>query len=271
IFEFARKKKWIDANEIPEIKNVRKPKNHTSKKPGFTQDELMRLMAESMKASMLQTNPKHKRQQKLINLYMMFLAFTGVRVSEAKNIKISDCRIIKKMKKRNLDELRELNLSPEEVSELQNNVSRHKTVEYLAVFVQAKGKQRELIGQELAKDVFNWLVEFHKENAARHGWKYHEDLPLFMNEYGKPVKSFKRGIDAALKRAGLLYDKTGKKRTAGAFRKYYITRALLNGVNVAELAKQCGNSIAVISEYYNEIDPTETPEKFVFDDWANTF
>ena len=262
IFEFARKQKLIDAASIPVIKNIRKPKNHHPKKPGLKPKEFIHLMQTTLKTIASQTNPKHKRHQKLIFLYMWFLASTGIRVSEAKNLLISDCEIINKH-----HDLLDMVPAYQHQTLIEETDGNPGTIEkeYLIIFVRAKGTHRELVGLDESKDVYRNLIKFHKENAARNGWRYSEDLPLFMNEYGKPVKDFKKGIDAAFERAGLLYDKAGIKRTAGAFRKYYITQALLNGVNVAELAKQCGNSVAVISEYYNEISPTDTPEKFQFD------
>ena len=73
------------------------------------------------------------------------------------------------------------------------------------------------------------------------------------------------GLNNAFDKAGLLYDIHGVKRSAGAFRKYYITHALMVGkVDYFELAKQCGTSVSVIEQYYATIDVTQTPERFIF-------
>ena len=85
-----------------------------------------------------------------------------------------------------------------------------------------------------------------------------------MDQYGKSVNSFCRSIDRAFKVAGLLYDKHGIKRTAGAFRKYYITTALLSRVDCFQLAKQCGTSVSVIEQYYSEVETFHQPERFIF-------
>ncbi|MBU2985882.1 hypothetical protein KO528_11010 [Saccharophagus degradans] len=237
IFEFARKSNLIEGREIPIIKNVRKPRNLKSKKPGLTEQEVKHLLQTLVTRYHSQTNPKHKRSHKLLLHYISWMCLTGMRVAEAKNLKISDCRKFKKNGK-----------------------------DYLKVFVYGKGTSRELIALSEASIVLDKLIYFHKENAKLHGWKYKKDMPLFVDQYGKPVGSFANGLNRAFEDAGLLYDVRGDKRSGGAFRKYYITHALIVGnINYFELAKQTGNSVLVIEQYYAEIDPTERPEMFIFE------
>lgn len=237
IFEFARKSNIIEGREVPIIKNVRKPRNIKSKKPGLTEIEVKHLLETLVARYKLQGNPKHKRSHKLLLHYISWMCLTGMRVAEAKNLKISDCR---KFTKNGND--------------------------YLKVFVHGKGKSRELVALSEAAIVLDKMIYFHHENAVLNGWEYSPDMHLFSDQYGKPVGTFSNGLDRAYKDAGLLYDVYGDKRSGGAFRKYYITHALLVGnINYFELAKQTGNSLAVIEEYYAEIDPTQRPEMFIFE------
>ena len=252
IYEFARKSNIIEGREVPVIKNVKKPRNEKSKKPGLTENEVQHLLESLVSRYKSQNNPKHKRSHKQLLHYISWMCLTGMRVAEAKNLKISDCR---KFKKDGTD--------------------------YLKVFVHGKGKSRELIALDEAAIVLDKLIYFHKENAKLHGWKYSKDMNLFTDQYGRPVGSFASGLNRAFKDAGLLHDVYDDKRSGGAFRKYYITHALIVGnINYFELAKQTGNSLAVIEEYYAEIDPTQRPEMFIFnnalsgvydDNPANTF
>jgi len=237
IFEFARKSNIIEGREVPLIKNVRKPRNHKSKKPGLTEQELKHLLKTLVEKYKTQTNPKHKRSHKLLLYYVSWLCLTGIRVAEAKNLKISDCRKFKKDGK-----------------------------EYLKVFVHGKGASRELVALGEAITVLDNIETFHKDNAQLNRWQYNTDTPLFVDQYGKPVGSFANSLNRAFKDADLLYDVYDKKRSGSAFRKYYITNALLVGnINYFELAKQCGNSVSIIEEYYAEIDVTQKPEMFIFD------
>jgi len=121
-----------------------------------------------------------------------------------------------------------------------------------------------LIGLNESATTLEKLSIYHKENAEQRNWHHTLDMPVFVDQYGRSVNSFAKGLDRAFEDAGLLYDKHGIKRTAGAFRKYYITTALLSGVNYFELAKQCGTSVNVIEQYYSEIEVFNKPESFIF-------
>lgn len=99
----------------------------------------------------------------------------------------------------------------------------------------------------------------YKENSKIHNWNFKNDMSLFINKYGGKVNSFANGLNHAFEDAELLFDTHGIKRSAAAFRKCYITQALLIGnINYFELAKQCGTSVSVIESYYAEIDVTHT-------------
>tara|TARA_R110002074_G_scaffold236098_1_gene407903 strand:- start:15207 stop:16619 length:1413 start_codon:yes stop_codon:yes gene_type:complete len=237
IFEFARKSNIIEGREVPTIKNIRKPTYYKGKKPGLNENEVKHLLKTLVQKYKDQSNPKHKRSHKLLLYYVSWMCLTGMRVSEAKNLKISDCRKFKKG-----------------------------TNEYLKVFVRGKGNSRELVALSEATTVLGNIIDFHKNNAQLNNWKYDKSLHLFSNQYGKPVGSFESSLNRAFSDAGLLYDVYEKKRSGGAFRKYYITNALIVGnINYFELAKQCGNSVSVIEEYYADIDVTQKPEMFIFE------
>lgn len=236
IFEFARSKRMISDKEIPTIKNVSKPRQPDKKRPSLTEDQVKHLLNSLVNRYKSQTNPKHKRSHKLLIHYIAWMCLTGMRVSEAKNLRINDCTVFKKGDK-----------------------------DYLRVYVHGKGKSRELIALDEATVVLNKLIYMHKTNAELHDWQYSADLPLFVDQYGNPVNSFSKSLDRAFKDADLLYDVFNAKRSAGSFRKYYITHALLTGnVNYFELAKQCGTSVNVIENYYASIDVTMRPEQFIF-------
>lgn len=226
IYEFARLKKLIDGREIPIIKNLSKPKDYSNKKPGLSGIQYKKLIKITLTRSHNEKNPKHKRHLKLLLLYMVFMGFTGMRVAEGKRLKLSDCEMIT-----NDDE------------------------EYLKVFVRAKGKSRELIGLKGSGRTLEELKKLHRKNASIHGWEYHDDLLVFANQYGKAVGSFAKGLNRAFDDAGLLYDENDIKRTAGAFRKYYITSATLKDINYLKIA----NSVELVWKLLKAITMTLKP------------
>jgi len=236
IFEFARKKRIISDREMPTIKNVAKPRNSSGRKPSLAEDEVKHLLNTLVLRYKSQSNPKHKRSHKLLIHYIAWMCLTGMRVAEAKNLTIDKCKEFVK----------------------DGNT-------YLSVYVHGKGKSRELVALNEAITVLNKLVYMHQQNAELNDWTFNMDQPLFMDQYGKAIGSFSKSLNRALEEAELLYDVHGVKRSAGTFRKYYITNALLDGeVNYFELAKQCGTSVNVIEQYYASIDVTQRPETFIF-------
>jgi len=235
IFEFARLSRIIEGREIPIIKNVPRPRNFTGRKPGLTEEEIKHLLNTTVLRYRNETNPKHKCHLKLLIHYIAFMCLTGMRVAEANQLKLSDCQLFHKGNE-----------------------------QYLKLFVRAKGKSRELIGLDESPTTLEKLKAFHRENAEKNGWQCEPDMYVFVDQYGRHVKSFTSGLERALSDATLLHDKHGVKRSAGAFRKYYITSALLSEVNYFQLAKQCGTSVGVIEKYYAEIETHQTPEKFMF-------
>lgn len=238
IFEYARRSNVIEGREIPTIRNVCKPRNISGRKPGLSDFEVNHLVSVLLNRLEAQTNTKHRQSHKLLIHYIVWMCSTGIRVSEAKNLKFSDCKTIDKNGK-----------------------------QYLKVFVHGKGKSRELIAQPVARTTLSQLHDLHAYNATiqrstNRRWLFDpRDSYVFIDQYGNRVGSFANSLNRAFRDANLLYDAHGAKRSGSAFRKHYITNALLVGkVNYFELAKQTGTSISVIEKYYAEIDPSERPE-----------
>ncbi len=237
IFEFARLSNILEGREVPTIKNLSKPHNSKERKPSISGDQVKLLIEVLLRRYESQKNPKHKRSHKLLIHYIIWMCSTGMRVSEAKNLRLSDCKMIRK--------------------------GEH---DYLKVFVKAKGKSRELIAQSIASKTLSQIYGLHHKNCIINNWRFSSDMYMFSDQYGKRIGSFASSLNRALKEANLLYDAHGVKRSGGAFRKYYITTALLAGkINYFELAKQTGTSISVIEKYYADIDITERPQTFIFE------
>ncbi len=236
IFEHARTKRIIEGNQIPTIKNE-SSNGKPQKKPGLTWNEVRHLLDTISLTMKSQSNPKHKRNHRALISYISFLYTTGVRVTEAGNIKFSDCEEFKLDGKN-----------------------------YTKIYAWGKNQSRYLVALPECVQVIKHLRSIHMDNAKEFGWEFHDDLHLFVDERGNYVKSRRGAINKHLASAGLLYDKDGKKRDVGCFRKAYITTALKSGViPIQQLAKQVGNSPAIIHQYYDELHVIETPEQFIFD------
>ncbi|EIF43532.1 hypothetical protein DOK_08619 [gamma proteobacterium BDW918] len=238
IFAYAKDRNVLSGDEVPLITNIPKPDGYDKENatPDLSEEELKLLLNTIGKKYYFQTNPKHKLAHKRLGLYVAIMASTGLRVSEAKKLTFKDCREVTSNK-----------------------------VTYLAVFVSAKGKKRETIPLRACKRFIDQMRKDHVRNAKKYGWEFSDDLPVFMDEKGKPIGSFKKGLDAALDEAGLLYTVDGKKRSAMSFRPTFITHALSRGeMSPMQLAVNLGTSIEVIENHYNQMKSHHIPEKFQF-------
>lgn len=245
IFSFAKDNRILGTDEIPQIENVIKPKGYDEEHsfPELTEEELQKLLNTIGKKHHFQKNPKHKLAHKRLGLYIAIMATSGMRVTEARKLTFKDCRVIK------------------------NNGN-----EYLAIHVWGKGKQRETIPLQACSAFIDQMRKFHIKNSKRFGWDFSEEMPVFMDEYGKPIGSFTRGLNSTLEEAGLLYTPDGKKRCAMSFRPTFITLALAKGeMSNMQLAVNLGTSVEVIERHYNRMKSKHIPAKLQFDTTFNQY
>ena len=228
IFDYARMTKLIDGKQIPTITNLRKPKNMIAKKPSLAISQYRSLIRKLQWKIRKQENPKHKRSHTLLYYYILILANSGLRVAEAKNLRFSD------------------------ISSFKDPAGN----KHIKMFVHGKGKSRVMVPLQRTKKYIDELKYFHQVNASLHGWKYSDDLQVFTSERGNPIGSFKNGLNNLLRESNLLYSEDGRKRSAGTFRKFYMTMRLINGgVGIYDLAKNVGSSVAVVETFYAELEP----------------
>ncbi len=240
IFQYAKENKLINRHEIPEIKNIVKPDDNDKDNltPSFTDDEMNLFHTTLSNKVRDQKNPKHKRSSFRFALYVGIMSMTGMRSSDTRNLKISDCY-------------------PDKIPP------------YL--FVNSKSNKRQVIPSQPDCWIFiNSLIEHHKQNAINFGWEYSEDINLFSNDYGKPIGSYIGQLSRVLESCGLRYfiDDEGLTHTRNtkSFRPYYITNALKGGIAIEDIARNVGNSVNVIKQHYDRMVTTDSANKLQFHD-----
>ncbi len=228
IYDYARMAKIIDGRQMPVIKSLPKPKNLIVKKPSLSISQYRSLVRKLQWKIRKQKNARHKRSNTLLYFYILVLANSGLRVAEAKNLKFKD------------------------ISSFKDEDGN----EHIKMFVHGKGKSRVMVPLQRTKKYIASLKEFHRENASLFSWKYKDSMFVFSDARGKPIGTFKTQLDNMLAEWDLLYSEDGRKRTAGAFRKFYMTMRLIRGgVDIYDLAKNVGSSVAVVEKFYAELEP----------------
>ena len=140
-----------------------------------------------------------------------------------------------------------------------------KGTRYLRVWVDGKTGGRWLIARHEAVAV---LKRLHLRQADIQHWEF-EDLfqqrlgqKLFRIHNGYQPVSLNGTFRRLLRDAGLLVDGAGKTRTLYSLRHTYATQALLaNRTDIHTLARQMGNSAAMIERHYSKLMATMTADR----------
>jgi len=163
-----------------------------------------------------------KADRMLLHDWLLIMANSGMRPTEAKNLRWKDV---------------------EYITDAEGSL-------IVSLWVRGKGKRRQLIAQPRTRLYLNRLRE-------RTSFSNDED-PVFCNDEGIPIESFKKGFDALLKDAGLLHDRYSEKRAPYSLRHTYATFALIYGrVSVYTLAVNMGTSVAMIEKHYGHVKPLQ--------------
>ena len=136
---------------------------------------------------------------------------------------------------------------------------------YLRIWVDGKTGGRWLIARKEAIPVIERiksrfsdidhlsLDELLAEQREEYLWRYPDGTRPY-----DLVSAFKW----LMKDCGLLFDNTGRRRSMYSFRHTYATLSLIErDVDIHTLAKQMGNSAAMIERHYSKLTPTMVADK----------
>lgn len=241
LFVFGQKRGYTI--EIPAIGIARSNKRKVTDKLGFTLNEFLHLEKISQeRIKELEGDDKSKRlyfdRQKL-HCYCMIAGYTGMRPTELKNLNWGDI---------------------EERPLVLENGQR-----YDALIIQARGKakERELAPQPECLIFLDTLRNIFMLQAKRQPTGKE---PVFFNNNGERIVSFKKGLAALLTAAGLREHSDGRLRDSGSFRPFYISQQIRAGVNTQLLIRNSGTSEKMVVNHYNKIRPSEEIAKLT-PDW----
>jgi len=173
--------------------------------------------------------------------FMLVMTNTGMRPSEARNLRWRDVEI-KREKVRPKDGTQPESKELERVLVILN--------------VRGKGKFRSLVA---TGDVARYLERI-KEISKATG----PDNFVFTTHKGTSSLSLYHDlIERLLTDSKLLNSSSGKRRSTYCFRHTYATYRLMEGVDVYFLAKQMGTSVKMIEDHYGHITPVKNAERIL--------
>jgi len=231
IFEFARKNGNITREEVPTLKS---PKVKANRRPHFDLNQWKRLYRRSMWRHKQTDNIHTQKARLLLHDYILIMAGSGMRPTEAKTLRWCD------------------------ISTFKAEDERGNEKEYLKLSVRGKGKSRDFVPQPTIKKYFDRMKQRQTQYAAEHGYEMTDEDFVFVNEYGKQIQSFKNGFDALLKSLDMTEDNHGQKYAPYSLRHTYATfRLIYGGVSVYELSQNMGTSVEMIERHYGHLKPED--------------
>ena len=251
IFEQAARWGYCKPIIIPAVKARKKPDTN---RPGFSPEQYERLLEKSLERisepqqsvklikakdgrvwSQSTLTNRVRSDRVRLHAYIEFMASSGLRPTEAKNLKWS-------------------------------NILRYRETKDLALFqqdarlqVHGKSKHGNAVPLHGAIQALHMLWNVFVNEVGREPV---DDDPVFADARGKPILSFQRGLNALLKAADLERDQRGVKRTSYSFRHFYISQMLANNVSIHHVARNTRTSIAMIDKHYAQVN-TEQIKDFL--------
>jgi integrase len=225
---FVKREPWVKATKVKHTIGV-------ERRPTFTEAEWKKVyehLRARSKEKMVSTGVRgggalhrsgphalHRYQRELLRNYLLFMANSGLRPNEARQLRWQDVR-----------------------TEKGSDGAVSLVVE---VAPDTKTGARTVVCREGAQVYLDRLKAVSKFTKP-------EDL-VFCGSDGEPVENFNKTFSAILQKLGLLDDRWGKCRTVYSLRHFYCTQSLLSGVPIHILAKNMGTSIAYIEKHYSHV------------------
>jgi integrase len=223
----VKREPWIKAAKVKHTPGI-------ERRPTFTEAEwkiVYEHLRERSKEEMITAeNPKggrllrkgpnafHRFHRELLRDYLLFMANSGLRPNEARQLQWRDVRVEGEKRKRIL---------------------------IVEVAPTTKTGARTVVCRDGAH-VYLERLKQHSHHTAP------DDL-VFGNENGEPVENLGKSFEAVLRKLDLLNDRWGKRRTVYSLRHFYCTESLMSGVPIHTLAKNMGTSVSHIEKHYSHV------------------
>ncbi len=231
VMNYAIKKRYVPTSQ----RFDERPKLKTMRRDEFTLEEYRHLHTVGRSWVKAAIRPSSTWYRTVAYNFILIMCNTGMRPSEAKNLRWRD---------------------------MTTGTDREGR-ELVVLFVQGKGKSRKLVAPKSVGEYFGRIREAtrqYRRDAAKEG----ETIPeivfrpedrVFTTVTGEPAKSlYKAMIEDLLTKAKLREGASGVPRSTYCFRHTYATFRLAEGVDVYFLAEQMGTSVKMIEEHYGHVN-----------------
>jgi integrase len=235
VLKTAIRQGWLD--HLPDLSAPYRTQGKIVHRPWFSPAEYKQLYVATRAYARKPFHAGHKWNAEQVHDYVLFLANTGLRPDEARNLQHRDVAIV------------EDDATGETILEIE--VRGKRGVGYCKSMPSAVRPYQRLLGR--AKPV---QAESRREKQRRR----REGLPDYASEppqleYSLPTDPVFPGnhvklFNGILDRAKLKRDRDEKPRTAYSLRHTYICMRLMEGADIYQIAKNCRTSVEMIEKFY---------------------
>jgi integrase len=232
VMNYAIKKRYVPASQRFDDR----PKLKTMRRDEFTLEEYRHLHTVARSWVKAAIRPSSTWYRTVAYNFILIMCNTGMRPSEAKNLRWRD---------------------------ITTGADREGR-ELVVMFVQGKGKSRKLVAPKSVGDYFERIREamreYRRQAAEAEGTEtpeveFRPEDRVFTTITGEPAKSlYQAMIEDLLIKAKLREGASGVPRSTYCFRHTYATFRLAEGVDVYFLAEQMGTSVKMIEEHYGHVN-----------------
>jgi integrase len=232
VMSYAIKKRYVPASQRFDDR----PKLKTMRRDEFTLEEYRHLHTVARSWVKAAIRPSSTWYRTVAYNFILIMCNTGMRPSEAKNLRWRDITAGKDREGREL----------------------------VILFVQGKGKSRKLVAPKSVGDYFERIRQASRDYRRQAAEAEDREAPevefpledrVFTTITGESAKSlYQAMIEDLLIKAKLREGASGVPRSTYCFRHTYATFRLAEGVDVYFLAEQMGTSVKMIEEHYGHVN-----------------
>ena len=228
VMNYAIKKRYVPASQT----FSERPKLKVERRDAFSAEEYRHLHTVGRRWMKEAPRPSSLWYRTMAYNFMLIMCGTGMRPSEAKNLRWGDITPAKDKEGR----------------------------EIVVLFVQGKGKSRKLVAPKSVLDYLNRIRAIARSKPRSGveelliGQPAHDDF-VFTTSTGERAKTlYQTLIESLLIKANLREGVNGIPRSTYCFRHTYATFRLSEGVDVYFLAEQMGTSVKMIEDHYGHVN-----------------
>jgi integrase len=228
VFKFAFSKGYI--NKLPETNT---PKVKANRRPTFSKEEWRKIRDASTAWVKEARELATWRDRYMARYCFQFLAYSGLRIGELRNLRWRDISAIEETK------------AGEEAA-------------YYVGYARGKTGVREFVLQPGAEVILKRLYMYRTKELTEADTEGRNISPdpnhiIFCHPDGQPIREYKHSFQSLLKFAGVPVEVEGGARTIYSLRHFYATQRLSEEGSPYLIARQMGTSVEMLDKHYGQV------------------